>query len=141
MKTEHWTDDQVIAHLYGVGPEDGHLQECAACRVRTAEMQSNRLSLDALRDTDEEVTFEFLARQRRAIYASLGRKRRAFRMRQWASAVAMVAVAASAIIVIEERRQKDDRQISDAQLVEEVSRIAQDSTPTAVAPMEGLFQE
>ena len=86
------------------------------------------------------MSFEFLARQRRAIYAGLGKKRNIFGMGRWASAVAMVAVVAGAVIVIEERPQ-DRHQISDAQLVEEVSRMAQDSTPTAVAPIEGLFQE
>ncbi len=140
MKMEHWTDEQLFAHLYGVGPEDGHLNDCAACRQRTTEMQANRQSFEALRGTDDDVTFEFLARQRRAIYAGLGKKRNIFGMGRWASAVAMVAVVAGAIIVIEERQQ-DNRQISDAQLIEEVSRMAQDSTPTAVAPMEGLFQE
>ena len=141
MKTKHWTDDQLVAHLYGVGPEDGHLQDCAACRLRIAKMQSNRKSFEALREADEGVTFEFLARQRRAIYARLDGKRSALGMRRWTSVVAMVAAAVGAIIVIEERRQVDDRQISDAQLVEEVSRMAQDTTPTSVVPMEGLFQE
>lgn len=141
MKMEHWTDEQLLAHLYGVGPEDGHLNDCAACRQRITEMQANRQSFEALRGTDDDVTFEFLARQRRAIYAGLGRKRSFFAVGRWASALAMVAVVAGAIIVIEERQQADNRQISDAQLVEEVSQMAQDPTPTAIAPIEGLFQE
>src|SRR5271154_1481571 len=103
MKTQHWMDEQLIAHLYGVGPEDGHLTECAACRLRAMEMQASRQSFEALRGADAEVTFEFLARQRRAIYAGLGKKRSLFGMRRWASSVAMLAVAAGAIIVIEER--------------------------------------
>ncbi len=141
MNTEHWTYEQLLAHLYGVGPEDGHLDDCAACRLRVTEMRANRRSFEALRASDEDVTFEFLARQRRAIYAALGRKRSLFGMGRWTSAVAMVAVVAGALIVTEERQQRDKHQISDAQLVEEVSRMAQDPTPTAVAPIEGLFQQ
>ncbi len=141
MKTEHWTDEQLLAHLYGVGPEDGHPNDCSACGQRITEMLANRQSIEALRGTHEDVTFELLARQRRAIYAGLGRKRSVFAMGRWASALAMVAFVAGAIIVIEERQQADNRQISDAQLVEEVSQMAQDPTPTAVAPIEGLFQE
>jgi hypothetical protein len=141
MKTEHWTDELLVAHLYGAGPEDGHLKECDACRLRVSEMQANRQSFEALRGMDEDVTFELLARQRRAVYAGLGRKRSAFAAGRWASAVAMVAIVAGAIILIEERQQTDNRQISDAQIVEEVSQMAQDPTPTAVAPIEGLFKE
>jgi hypothetical protein len=141
MSSEHWTDEQLVAHLYGVGPEDGHLNDCAACRLRINDMQANRQSFEALRGTDEDVTFELLARQRRAIYSGLRRKQSVFGMGRWASATAMVAVVAGAIIVIEERQQAEHRQISDAQLVEEVSQMAQDPTPTAVAPIEGLFQE
>lgn len=141
MKTQHWTDEQLVAHLYGVGPEDGHLNECAACRLRVTEMQACRQSFEALRGTDEDVTFEFLSRQRRAIYAGLSRRRMVFGMRRLAAASAVVAAAAAGIIVNEGRRQANSRQISDAQLVEEVSQLAQDPTPTAVAPIEGLFQE
>jgi hypothetical protein len=140
MNSEHWTDEQLIAHLYGVGPEGGHLNDCAACRQRINQLQTNRQSFEALRGSAGDVSFEFLSRQRRAIYAGLGKKRNIFGFGRWASAVAMVAVVAGAVIVIEERQQ-DRHQISDAQLVEEVSRMAQDSTPTAVAPIEGLFQE
>jgi hypothetical protein len=141
MNTQHWTDEQLLAHLYGVGPEDGHLSECPACDARIGEMQVNRESFEALRKSNADVSFEFLAKQRRAIYAGLGQKRSAFGIRRWASAMAMVAVAAGGVIVIEERHQAMNPQTSDAQLVEEVSQLAQDQTPAAVAPIEALFQE
>jgi hypothetical protein len=139
MQAQHWTDEQLLAHLYGVGPEDGHLNTCAVCRTRITDMQANRVSFEA--NHREDVSFELLARQRRAIYAGLSKPRSVLALPRWTSAVAMVAVAAGGIIVIEERQQASHPSISDAQLVEEVSQMAQDPTPAAVAPMEALFQE
>lgn len=140
MNAPHWTDEQLVSHLYGVGPEDGHLNECPECRSRIAGMQSNRQLLEAIPDAGDGVSPEFLARQRRAIYAGLGKPRRAF-LPRWAPAIATLAVAAAGFIVLEERHQASHPPISDAQLVEEVSQMAQDPTPSAVAPMEALFQE
>ncbi len=139
MQAQHWTDEQLIAHLYGLGPEDEHLNACAACRARIAEMQANRISFEG--NHSEDVGFGLLARQRRAIYAGLSKPRSVFALPRWTSAVAMVAVAAAAVIVIEERRQASPTPISDAQLVDEVGKMAQDPTPAAVAPMEALFEE
>src|ERR1019366_7637120 len=34
MNGGHWTEEDLINHAYGIGPEDGHLDVCAGCRVR-----------------------------------------------------------------------------------------------------------
>ena len=46
----HWTDDQLIAHLYGVGPDDGHLHDCRDCQSRLSVIEGRQ---KALRSSEE----------------------------------------------------------------------------------------
>ena len=38
----HWTEDDFIAKVYGLGPEDGHLEGCAACRASWVRFEARR---------------------------------------------------------------------------------------------------
>ncbi len=67
----HWTDEQLIASLYGVGPENGHLGGCEECKSRRSLLLANRNNSEAIGSLDPEVSFEYLAAQRRAICEKL----------------------------------------------------------------------
>ena len=66
MTTGHWTDDQLLQTIYGIGPSDNHLNDCADCNARLVAMQANRENVE--RAAAFDVTSDFLAAQRRAIY-------------------------------------------------------------------------
>ena len=66
-QSAHWTDEQLIDHLYGVGPADGHLDQCELCRDRLTALEVRRQQVSMA----EPVSDDFLAAQRRAIYARL----------------------------------------------------------------------
>ncbi|HLH03334.1 MAG TPA: hypothetical protein VKX25_11220 [Bryobacteraceae bacterium] len=139
----HWTDEQLIAHLYGVGPEDGHLSACAECRSRLSAMETRREQVAA---GAEEVPSEYLIAQRRRIYAALSERGNVWsrwNLRRWAPAsAAALALAASLFFYGEQRRaQEHQNAISDAQLAQEVSQLAQGSEAPQTAPLEGLFVE
>ena len=139
----HWTDDQVIAHLYGIGPEDGHLERCAECQERANGML---LSRRAVERAEDEVSFEFLAAQRRQIYQKLSKPAR-WTVRRWASAAAAVLVLVGGLTVYQEQHQQrltavqvSDNKISDTQLAADVAKMAQGDSD-ASAPIQELFEE
>lgn len=67
----HLTDDQLIAHLYGIADEahEPHLDSCAECQVRWAAIEQRRAALTAVPPVSEEI----LVRQRRAVLENASR--------------------------------------------------------------------
>ncbi|MGC2657188.1 MAG: hypothetical protein WA324_04355 [Bryobacteraceae bacterium] len=140
----HWTDEQLIAGFYGVGPGDGHLAECAACHARAVSLRDARNARERVAPVSEEVAFDFLAAQRRSIYARLARPARSS-FRRLASAAAAVVVIAAGVVTYQESHQPvvsphiAQAQVSDAQLASEVSAMGQDTEPAPIAPIQELF--
>lgn len=140
----HWTDEQLIASLYGIGPENNHLDECVQCRERLYAFSANRQVLEREVDSDSEVSFALLAAQRRKMYARLSEPVRPWQklpMRRWASAALTVLVLGSGFVMFEQhQRESAGSQISDAQLAQEMSRMSQDLEAQPTAPLQGLFE-
>jgi hypothetical protein len=141
MGREHWSDEQLIAHLYGVGPEDGHLSRCADCCSRLETLEARGAEVLERAQTND-VAADFLAAQRRSIYARLSERQGWLRVGRWAPVMATVALAAGAFMILEQpRAHVNPDQISDAELVRQASQMAETSMPNAVAPIEALFSE
>jgi hypothetical protein len=138
-QSAHWTDEQLIDHLYGIGPADGHLSQCEFCHGRLTAMEARRKQALA----EETVSHEFLAAQRRAIYARLEKPHRwwdSLPMRRLAAGVAMLVVLAGSAAVYEKhRRDMAAEAISDAQLVQDVAQMSFESESPATAPLRELF--
>jgi hypothetical protein len=141
----HWTDEQLIADSYGVGPADGHLGACSECRARRAALIDARNTRERLAPVGDEVSFDYLAAQRRGIYARLAQPARMAFRRLAPTAAAMLVIGAGVFTYQEEHRPITSSpsvvqtHISDAQLVNEVAEMGQDSEPAPVAPIEELF--
>ena len=139
----HWTDEQLIAYLYGLESADAHFSACDECQGRVAAMRAQRRAIDAA--SHEQVSFDFLAAQRRTIYARLTNKTPWWsnaQVRRWASAAAAVLVMGGGLLVYQEKQahRSADSTVSDAQLAQDVSRMAQDAEPQSTAPLEALFE-
>jgi hypothetical protein len=142
----HWTDEQLIAHLYGVGPQGLHIEECAHCQARLLGMQSHRQAAEELVSAPGDVGFEFLAAQRRKIYEKLTEPVRwwsQLQLGRWASAAAALLVLGGGLLIFEQDRKPPavPNNISDAQLAQDVGRMAENSEPPATAPLQALFEE
>jgi hypothetical protein len=138
----HWTDDELIASLYGVGPEDLHLASCADCRARLKVMESQR----QLVAQEPELSFDFLAAQRRRIYARLTdpvRWWKSYSLPRWASVATALLILGGSVAFYEQNQNgvTVSNQMSDAQLAQDVSQMAQDSEPQSTAPLQALFVE
>ncbi len=138
MYSEHWSDDHLIDRLYGIGPEDGHLEKCPPCARR---WEAIRRRSESLRQAEIEVSEDHLVAQRRAIRARLGEKRRVLPR----VLVPVLATLLLAAIVILDRHAPAPRpavdKVSDAQLFDDVFNRISGTEPNAMGPIRSLFEE
>ncbi len=137
----HWTDDELLAFIYGIGPSGNHLDECAGCQSRLARMKLSREEIES----SEAVDQSFLAAQRRTIYERMDKPVRwwnAAPVRRWAAGLATVCVLGGSVILFEHNReiQLAQERMNDAKLAQEVAAMAQDTDVSSMAPLEGLFE-
>jgi hypothetical protein len=94
---------------------------------------------------EPEVSHEFLAAQRRAIYHRLDLDkddpRRHSVVMRWAVSLAMLLLMVAGGFTLEQRRHKSAPAISDEQLFSDLSALEQSNEPKAIQPMHSLFQE
>jgi hypothetical protein len=144
----HWTDDELIQHLYGVGPSDGHIEACRECqgRLSAAETQRRALEADLSESGHEGAGYDFLMAQRRHIYAKISQPANRWTdisVGRWAPAAAALLVLAGGVVLYDQRFRQDtgNRHVSDAQLARDVSCMAADSEPRSTEPLRALFVE
>jgi anti-sigma factor RsiW len=137
---EHLNKDQLLDRLYGIADGqdlrlwDLHLEDCAECAQRLSEMREMQAALAA----NPDVSSDFLAAQRRKIYARMGEQPRA--NRAWAPALAAACLLAIGIVIYRPAAPlHTDSQ--DAQLFAEVYSMEQSTEPRAAEPIHALFEE
>ena len=141
----HWTEEDITQWLYGLRTDAGHLEGCPACRAQVdAAQQRRRQVLRA-----PQVPGDFLAAQRRNIYARLERPRSPFTSwlplwnARWTASVAM-ALALAILGANLSRTPAPPSPLvnaSDARLYSDLVAIDQSSEPRAIKPIESLFEE
>lgn len=144
MTARHWTEDELLAHLYGIGPEDGHVSFCKECAERLRLMEESRLFHEASSASVLEPGFDFLTGQRRRIYQRISNPARHSMIWRLAPAVAASLVLALGLLLFNQQHARNAKLASrptDAQLVDYVGGAATDPEPAPVAPIQALFQE
>ncbi|MGA8596115.1 MAG: hypothetical protein WB676_15465 [Bryobacteraceae bacterium] len=144
MTARHWTEDELVAHLYGVGPADGHIEECGECSSRLQSMQDARALSEAAAASSIQPSFEFLAAQRRRIYQRLSKPAQFGFVRRFAPAVAASLAIAGGLLFFEQQHSDVSRPMvkpADTELVEDVGRTAMNPEPAPLAPLQALFEE
>jgi hypothetical protein len=134
----HWTDEELLAALYGAGPEGDHVASCAECRGRLLKMQSNREGVE--RAYEMPVSGALLAAQRRSIYARLERPSHGWR--RWAAGVTTACALGASLFLYEQNQEMRlaQERANDAKLIQEVAAMANDTSVSSMAPLEGLFE-
>ena len=90
MGIRHWTEEDFLHRMYGIGGGDeSHLESCTECGEQLKRWEQRRSAVTA----EPEVSHEFLAAQRRAIYGRLTEPRSTWGFR-WASAMAATLMVA-----------------------------------------------
>lgn len=138
MNRGHWTEQEFIDHIYGIGPADDHLKECAECRDRHSTLAARRQLVTA----EPDVPLEFLAAQRRAIHRRLDQPARSMRM---VPAFAATLVLLAGFFAIRQTPQPAQPQpaaaASDTQLFADIYALEQSSEPRAAGAVRALFEE
>ena len=135
--SEHWSDDELIAQLYGVGPQDGHLDGCAECADRWRVLAAARARVVQ----PPAVPEEFVAGQRRAVYRRLGFPQRRRALLPFASAMATAAIVLLAVLLYRPAPAPQPAPVSsDAELFSDVYSMVQSSEPKAAEPIHALFE-
>lgn len=138
----HLTSDELIDRLYSVA-DGGHLDGCAECRERLGELRERRaMAVEAAPES-----YEFLAAQRRNIYARMG-ERPQTRMK-WVPALAAAACLVAVGVVAYHPAQMAPQvvsqagrpEIDDAQLFSEVYSMEQSTEPIAAKPIHAIFEQ
>lgn len=142
MNGTHWTNDDVVNHVYGVGLEDGHERECAECRAR---VDAARLRREGVAG-GEEVTADFLRRQRLTIAARI-EARRMDEQAWWRTPVWAAVMAALALVLLAPRPAQEPSmaggltRAQESGMYLEIYQSISSEEPRALAPMHGLFEE
>lgn len=141
MKQRHWNDDELIARLYGVGPPDGHLEECEDCAGRWRRLLAARQRL--LRPP--EVSEKRMALLRHAINRRIEEPAENWRP-AFAGALATVALLFLALLLSRPAPSPEPLMAvssapSEAELFAEIYDTAETAEPAAVAPIHSLFEE
>jgi hypothetical protein len=132
---KHLTTDELVDKLYGVGA-DGHLNECKECSERFGQLRERREMVTQ----PLEASYEFLAAQRRDIYARMGEKPQA-RMK-WVPALAAAAfLVAAGVFVHHPAAQVAKPEVVDPQLFADVYSMEQSMEPLAAKPIHALFDQ
>lgn len=152
-KSGHWTDEQLIAHLYGVGPtaagdgaeESHHLSGCELCRSRLEAMKARHAALVADSGDWQDVSPAFLAEQRRRIYDRLSSSQSWWQVHslwRWASAGTAAAALGAGLVIFTgvHPGAHPECKVSDAELAQEVSAIAGNTEALPAAPLKVLFE-
>jgi predicted anti-sigma-YlaC factor YlaD len=130
----HWTGIDFQHGLYGLRELDQHLEECAECRGELERLKRERCRMAA----EPEVPHEFLAAQRRKIYARMETPRHNPLVMRWVLSAAMLLMIAG--LAFQQWRQRPPA-ISDEQLFSDLSSIEQSAEPKAIQPIHNLFEE
>jgi hypothetical protein len=137
----HLKADELLDRLYGLNSDvaqDAHLESCADCRRHWNEMRSMKATFSV----PVPMSNDFLAAQRRKIYARLGEEPRT--KLAWAPALAATALLAIGIAVYRPVTPPAQHHVAqpeagDAQLFADVYSMEQSMEPSVAAPIHTLF--
>lgn len=143
MRDKHYTDEELIERLYGLGPNDGHLDRCSHCSKRWNAMVARKA---AATGAEPYITPGFLAEQRHAVSSRIEGGTRPRILWRAASACAGVTVLVVGLMVYQPGEKPKSElaasvTVTDAQLYADISAVAETPEPLAATPIRGLFDE
>jgi hypothetical protein len=140
MNGKHWTDEELLDRLYGVGRRDNHLEACAECDARWNDLVARRRSLQS----EPEVSPLFLLRQRMAVMERIEPSKSSFLTWRAVTAVAGACAMALGLVIYRPEQSKTVavRTVpSDSQFFSEIYSAVEQTEPRAVKPIRRLFEE
>jgi hypothetical protein len=131
----HLTTDELVDHLYGVASSQ-HVEDCADCSARLEQLIERR----AMATESVPVAHDFLAAQRRNIYARMGQSPQT-RMKWVPALAAAVCLVVAGVSAWRPAAQVAKPEIDDAQLFSDVYSMEQSMEPLAAKPIHAIFEQ
>jgi anti-sigma factor RsiW len=132
---KHLSADELIDALYGAVHTD-HLDTCAECSGRLRQL----LAMRAEATRPAAASADFLAAQRRNIYARMGEQPSS--KLGWAPALAAaVVVIAAGVFSLRPQTAVVHQEIDQAQLFSDVYSMQQSMEPIAAQPIDAIFDQ
>lgn len=138
MRERHWTDEELIARLYGVGPSDGHVEQCAECSGRWRDLMAAR---ERVLQERPVVADSFWAAQRRAVMDRI--EHRTHKPWMWSLTPVLSTVALVLMAIVLSRPVPVEQPVlssSEAELFTDIYSEVHSAEPAAVTPIRGLFE-
>jgi hypothetical protein len=140
MENTHWSDDDLLDRLYGVGRDnEDHLITCQDCRHRWIDLQESRkASLES-----PVLPVDLMASQRQAIWNRIERPTVSW----WRQPLAPAAMALTLAMAVWLQMPAPSPQptvaqsIPDSALFEDVFQQVERTAPESLAPVQALFEE
>ena len=136
---QHLTTDELVDLLYGVGAGDHlvseHLESCGECWERFRQLRERK----TVAAEPGPASYEFLAAQRRNIYARMGQKPQTGR--KWVPAMAAAVCLVAAGVFVYRPAETPRPESTDAQLFSDVYSMEQSMEPLAASPIHALFEQ
>jgi anti-sigma factor RsiW len=139
----HWTDEELLDHLYGLDPEDSerlrHLAQCEDCLHRAEQWHATRRQVTAA----PEISGSFLAAQRAEIYRRIEERRPRSWFAPLAPAIATLALLVIAIFLYQPAPTPAPREvaITDSEFFSQVYDDVYRTEPKGLDTIHGLFEE
>ena len=137
MADRHWSDEQLLARLYGMEQGDGHLHDCAECLRRWKEICARRRELLGNRP---HVSTGYLAEQRNAVRKRITAESPRLRLRLAPALAALLLLVA--VLTLFQRQSKSPvlPETADNRVFEDAFTLASGEEPEAVEPIQALFE-
>lgn len=136
----HWTDEELIGRLYGLGESGG--TACPECEARLAELEQRRMAVRQAPASNARWE-ERLRRQRQAVWARVENPRRSW-LWKLAPAGAMALMVVVGVALHAPAPVAPVTQVamaSDAQFFNEIASMVNEDGPRTTETMKGLFPE
>ena len=132
---KHLTTDELVERLYGIGAHE-HLDNCEECSERFEQLRVRKeMTAESL-----PASHEFLAAQRRNIYARMGEKPQN-RMKWVPALTAAACLLAVGMFAYRPVEQTPVPEIDDAKLFSDVYSMEQSMEPLAAKPIHAIFEQ
>jgi hypothetical protein len=135
MSGKHWTDDELLEHLYGLRSGDRHIEACGECSARARVVAEKRVAIAEPPD----IPHDLLEAQRRSIYKRLGSSVRVWHPLRWAIPAAAMAALALGLTLYRGNEPQHPR--GDDQFFADLSSLDQNPAPRAVQPIQALVED